>query len=219
MQKQMMMMKKQLEEKNSLSPSNYTSTEQSREISIEDKPKTNASLSEVDLFSQSNTSSKEFPKSPVKTNPFTDGIDRKVQFPTAKIFYDTPNFGPALSNKVTRSLGDNEKTQLLKELSKKDKEKKENEGLSAIQITARDLECSSDEDVDEEGNRITLSKYSDYGNEIKRQLSRKAHQPQNLEQNQRARKQLTTSVNSNTNALLKKSNPTTVHGFNDLQVS
>ena len=126
-----------------------------------DKPKSCTLLSEVDLFSQPGTSSKQFPISPVKTNPFAEGVDRKVQFPTAKIFYDTPNYGPALSKKVTRVLENDEKKQLFKDLSKKDKERKEMEGLSAVQIASRDLECSSDEEVDEEGTRITTSKYSE----------------------------------------------------------
>ena len=217
MQKQMLIMKQQLEEKNSASSSNCNGPEPSNKSpSLKDNPKTSASLSEVDLFSQSGTSSNEFPKSPVKTNPFAEGVDRKVQFPSAKIFYDTPNFGPALSKKYTRSLEGNEKEQLLKELSKKDREEKENKGLSAVQIASRDLECSSDEDVDEEGNRITHSKYSNYGIEIKRQLSRKAHQPLNSEQNLLSRKQSTDKISATS---LIKSNPATVNGFNQLKGS
>ena len=216
MQKQMLIMKQQLEEKNSASSSNCNRPKPSNKSpSLKDNPTTSASLSEVDLFSQSGTSSNEFPKSPVKTNPFAEGVDRKVQFPSAKIFYDTPNFGPALSKKCTRFLEGNEKEQLLKELSKKDREEKENKGLSAVQIASRDLECSSDEDVDEEGNRITHSKYSNYGVEIKRQLSRKAHQPLNSEQNL-SRKQSTDKISATS---LIKSNPATVNGFNQLKGS
>lgn len=217
MQKQMLIMKQQLEEKNSASFANCNGPElANKSQSLKDNPKTSASLSEVDLFSQSGTSSNEFPKSPVKTNPFAEGVDRKVQFPSAKIFYDTPNFGPALSKKYTRSLEGNEKDQLLKELSKKDREEKENKGLSAVQIASRDLECSSDEDVDEEGNRITHSKYSSYGVEIKRQLSRKAHQPLNSEQNLPSRKQSTDKLSASS---LIKSSHATVNGFNQLKGS
>ena len=217
MQKQMLIMKQQLEEKNSAPFANCNGPElANKSQSLKDNPKTSASLSEVDLFSQSGTSSNEFPKSPVKTNPFAEGVDRKVQFPSAKIFYDTPNFGPALSKKYTRSLEGNEKDQLLKELSKKDREEKENKGLSAVQIASRDLECSSDEDVDEEGNRITHSKYSSYGVEIKRQLSRKAHQPLNSEQNLLSRKQSTDKLSATS---LIKSSHATVNGFNQLRGS
>ena len=217
MQKQMLIMKQQLEEKNSAPFANCNGPElANKSQSLKDNPKTSASLSEVDLFSQSGTSSNEFPKSPVKTNPFAEGVDRKVQFPSAKIFYDTPNFGPALSKKYTRSLEGNEKDQLLKELSKKDREEKENKGLSAVQIASRDLECSSDEDVDEEGNRITHSKYSSYGVEIKRQLSRKAHQPLNSEQNLLSRKQSTDKLSATS---LIKSSHDTVNGFNQLRGS
>ena len=217
MQKQMLIMKQQLEEKNSASSSNCNGLKSSNKSpSIKDNHKTSAALSEVDIFSQSGTSSNQFPKSPVKTNPFAEGVDRKVQFPSAKIFYDTPNFGPALSKKYTRSLEGNEREQLLKELSKKDREEKENKGLSAVQIASRDLECSSDEDVDEEGNRITHSKYSNYGVEIKRQLSRKAHQPLNSEQHLLSRKQSTDKLSATS---LIKSNPVTVNGFNQLKGS
>ena len=217
MQKQMLIMKQQLEEKNSASSSNCNRPKPSNKSpSLKDNPTTSASLSEVDLFSQSGTSSNGFPKSPVKTNPFAEGVDRKVQFPSAKIFYDTPNFGPALSKKCTRFLEGNEKEQLLKELSKKDREEKENKGLSAVQIASRDLECSSDEDVDEEGNRITHSKYSNYGVEIKRQLSRKAHQPLNSEENLLSRKQSTEKLSATS---LIKSNSATVNGFNQLKGS
>ena len=217
MQKQMLIMKQQLEEKNSASSSNCNRPKPSNKSpSLKDNPTTSASLSEVDLFSQSGTSSNEFPKSPVKTNPFAEGVDRKVQFPSAKVFYDTPNFGPALSKKCTRFLEGNEKEQLLKELSKKDREEKENKGLSAVQIASRDLECSSDEDVDEEGNRITHSKYSNYGVEIKRQLSRKAHQPLNSEENLLSRKQSTEKLSATS---LIKSNSATVNGFNQLKGS
>ena len=219
MRKQMMEMQKKLDEKNSLSHQSSTSTESSNTIALQkDKPKSCTLLSEVDLFSQSGTSSNEFPRSPVKTNPFAEGVDRKVQFPTAKIFYDTPNYGPALSKKVTRVLENDEKKQLFKDLSKKDKERKEMEGLSAVQIASRDLECSSDEEVDEEGTRITTSKYSEYGNEIKRQMSRIAHQPANNLSAQSNIRQASAS-NANLISSLKKSNSTSVNGFNQLKGS
>ena len=219
MQRQMMIMQKQLEEKNQ-SPS-QNSFDNKKSTNGIDKPKGRPknvySLSEVDLFSQPGTSSKDCPKSPVKTNPFAEGIDRKVQFPSAKIFYETPNFGPALSKKVTRTIENDEKSQLLKQLSMRDKERKENNGLTQIEIASRDLECSSDEDVDEEGNRITLSRYSAYGNEIKRQISRKAHQGTNNDHAPLNRSKATENITSV--QPLKKANPTRVDGFNQLKGS
>merc|ERR1712126_465369 len=63
---------------------------------------------------------------------------------------------------------------------------------------------------------ITHSKYSNYGVGIKRQLSRKAHQPLNSEENLLSRKQSTEKLSATS---LIKSNSATVNGFNQLKGS
>ena len=93
MQKQMMLMQKQLEEKNlqlisqkSSNDGNSAVIENQASLSSKDLKQTKRpSLKETDLFSQPNSSSKICPKSPMKTNPFAEGIDRPVKFTSAKV--------------------------------------------------------------------------------------------------------------------------------------
>lgn len=201
MQQKMMYMQKQLEEKGEKS--------------------TNKTLKDVDIFNLPGNSSVGACKSPVKTNPFAEGVDRPMQFPTAKTFHETPKYGPALSKKVTRSLDTDEKAQLFRSLSKKDKAKKEKVGFSSIEIAAQDLECSSDDtDVDEEGNRNTVgSNYSEYGREIQNQIKRQAHQPinSNAETNQLSKQ--SSAGNFYSNQLLSRSKTIPSQGFDTLKGS
>ena len=201
MQQKMMYMQKQLEEKAEKS--------------------TNKTLKDVDIFSLPCNSSAGACKSPVKTNPFAEGVDRTVQFPTAKTFHETPKYGPALSKKITRSLDKDEKAQLFQSLSKKDKDKKEKEGLGSIEIAARDLECSSDDtDVDEEGNRNTVgSNYSEYGREIHNQIKRQAHQPINSNLDTNKLKKESSVGNPHSTQVLSRAKTIPSQGFDTLKGS
>ena len=92
MKKQMMIMQQQLEEKtNEISNTTKVATKENiavNQVASKNNPRhisTSTSLKDVDIFSQAGCSSKSGPKSPVKTNPFSEGIDRAVKFPSAKV--------------------------------------------------------------------------------------------------------------------------------------
>ena len=92
MKKQMMIMQQQLEVRTS-EISNTTKVAAKENIAVNQVASTNnprhistsTSLKDVDIFSQAGCSSKSGPKSPVKTNPFAEGMDRAVKFHSAKV--------------------------------------------------------------------------------------------------------------------------------------
>ena len=97
MKKQMMLMQQQLAEKNSeITNTTKVAAKENiavNQVALTDNPcqiSTPSNLKDVDIFSQSGCSSKSGPKSPVKTNPFAEGVDRVVKF-QAKVL-KTGNF-------------------------------------------------------------------------------------------------------------------------------
>jgi hypothetical protein len=132
------------------------------------------SLKEVDLFNTASSGSSKSsnkreagPRSPVKTNPF-ESYDRPVRL--AKLNPEAQRYGPALPTKVTRVLSGEERLKLEQSL-------KEREAQRNLNMVSQDLDLSSDEDIakrdDEDANPLG-SRYSSYGQEINKIMSKKS---------------------------------------------